>query len=165
MNRKLMLSLTAVVSVAGLLTACGGSDAGSDEAAATASDGSGLTIPTSIDTTAGSGTLTVDGQKVQMKSLTCAAMGDGHQIGGGEKDGSNFVGVTLSGDTPPKVTTLALKVGGTTLGAVPGISGEAEVKVDGDQYTITGEAQGVNLENITDGLQKKTFEIKVTCEK
>jgi lipoprotein LpqH len=42
-------------------------------------------------------------------------------------------------------------------------TGSAEVKVDGDTYTITGEAQGADMKNPMAGMVTKKFEIKVSC--
>jgi len=42
-------------------------------------------------------------------------------------------------------------------------SGSAEVTVDGDTYTITGEAQGADMKNPMAGMITKKFEIKVSC--
>jgi lipoprotein LpqH len=167
MNRKLVLSAAAVISVAGLLTGCGNSSSSNTAATTTTatSTDSGITIPTSIEMHKGSGTLTVDGQRVDVPDLTCTSAGGGHQIGGGDQGAENFVGITLSGDNPPKVTALGLKVGGATLGAVPGLSGDATVTVDGTKYTITGQAQGVDLKNLSGGIATKKFEVKVTCSK
>jgi ipoprotein LpqH len=37
------------------------------------------------------------------------------------------------------------------------------VKVDGNTYTISGEAQGADMNNPMAGMITKKFEIKVTC--
>ena len=42
-------------------------------------------------------------------------------------------------------------------------TGSADVKVDGDTYTITGEAQGADIKNPMAGMITKKFEIKVSC--
>ena len=39
----------------------------------------------------------------------------------------------------------------------------AEVKVDGDTYTITGEASGADMKNPMAGMINKPFTITVTC--
>ena len=42
-------------------------------------------------------------------------------------------------------------------------SGSAEVKVDGDTYTITGEAAGADMKNPMAGMITKPFTVTVTC--
>ncbi len=42
-------------------------------------------------------------------------------------------------------------------------SGSAEVKVDGDRYTITGEAVGADMSNPMAGMITKPFTVTVTC--
>jgi ipoprotein LpqH len=42
-------------------------------------------------------------------------------------------------------------------------SGSADVKVDGNTYTITGEAQGADIKNPMAGMITKPFTIKVSC--
>ena len=43
-------------------------------------------------------------------------------------------------------------------------SGSAEVKVDGDTYTITGEATGADMKNPMAGMITKPFTVTVTCK-
>jgi lipoprotein LpqH len=42
-------------------------------------------------------------------------------------------------------------------------SGSAEVKVDGDTYTITGEATGADMKNPMAGMITKPFTVTVSC--
>jgi lipoprotein LpqH len=43
-------------------------------------------------------------------------------------------------------------------------SGSAEVEVDGDTYTITGEATGADMKNPMAGMITKPFTVTVSCK-
>ena len=64
------------------------------------------------------------------------------------------------------VESVALVVDGNALAVAQmgGMkSGSAEATVDGNTYTITGEATGADMKNPMAGMITKKFEIKVTC--
>ncbi len=72
----------------------------------------------------------------------------------------------MTDEATPKVESLGLVVDGSALAVSDSMGmavGSAEVSVDGDTYTITGEAEGADMKNPTAGMIKKEFTIKVTC--
>jgi lipoprotein LpqH len=72
----------------------------------------------------------------------------------------------MTDEATPVVESIALVVDGNALGVANNMgmkTGSAEVKVDGDTYTITGEAQGADMANPMAGMITKKFEIKVSC--
>jgi lipoprotein LpqH len=80
--------------------------------------------------------------------------------------GAQGLGVVMSDEATPKVESLALFVDGSALAVseMGGMkTGSAEVAVDGDEYTITGEAAGADMKNPMAGMITKKFEIKVAC--
>lgn len=83
-------------------------------------------------------------------------------IGGGAQG----LGVVMTDAATPKVESLGLVVDGSALAVseMGGMkTGSANVSVDGDSYTITGDAQGADMNNPMAGMVTKKFEIKVTC--
>lgn len=148
MNRTMIAAGSALAAAAMLLTACGGSD--SQPAA----------------TTGGDASVKIDGKDLpglDLKSVTCVKSGGKVTIGSAAINGQQGLGVLLTDGKPPKVDTLGLVFDGTALAVSPA-GGKADVKMDGNRYTITGEAQGANMQNPMAGVVKKTFEIAVTCK-
>jgi lipoprotein LpqH len=83
-------------------------------------------------------------------------------IGGGAQG----LGVVMTDADTPKVESLGLVVDGSALAVseMGGMkTGSAEVAVDGNTYTITGEAAGADMNNPMAGMITKKFEITVTC--
>jgi lipoprotein LpqH len=65
-----------------------------------------------------------------------------------------------------RVESVGLVVDGNALAVsdMMGVkTGSAEVQVDGDTYTIAGEAQGADMKNPMAGMITKKFTIKVAC--
>lgn len=107
--------------------------------------------------------VTVDGESQEINgSVVCATMGDTVAITIGDAAGG--LAATVSTGDDPVVRNVALgNVGGVTLGYTEGTpSGEATATKDGDRYTITGTATGVDMANPTQPATKP-FEIKVSC--
>jgi ipoprotein LpqH len=72
----------------------------------------------------------------------------------------------MTDEATPKVESVALVVDGNALAvaSMGGAStGSADVAVDGNSYTITGDAVGADMKNPMSGMISKKFEIKVTC--
>lgn len=129
----------------------------SSSSAVTASSGS-------VTAAAGAGTATVsiDGQPKDIQGqIACTTVGDKVNIAIGQQ--TTGIGVMLSADAS-KVTSVGLgNVDGVTLGYQDGApGGSATATKDGQTYTITGTATGVDMANPTQPMTKP-FEIKVTC--
>lgn len=147
MNKVHIASVLGAAALAVAVTACGSDDSGSDGTDAEAS-------------------VTVDGKEVELadKSVGCTNAGDKVTIGIGSGSGTSGVGVVLSSGDSPEVESVGLgSVDGVTLGFQKGLGdGKAEASKDGDTYTITGDATGIDLANPTQKVTK-SYEIKVTC--
>jgi len=99
-------------------------------------------------------------------SVTCIKQGGKINIGSGAAGPQQALGVVMTDATPPVVESLALLVDGNALGVANSMgmkTGSADVKVDGNTYTITGEAQGADIQNPMAGMVTKKYEITVTC--
>ncbi|HET6733060.1 lipoprotein LpqH [Mycobacterium sp.] len=99
-------------------------------------------------------------------SVTCVKQAGKINIGSGAAGPQQALGVVMTDEATPVVESLALVVDGNALAVANNMgmkTGSAEVKVDGDTYTITGEAQGADMKNPMAGMITKKFEIKVSC--
>ncbi|HEX2284783.1 MAG TPA: lipoprotein LpqH [Mycobacterium sp.] len=119
--------------------------------------------------TGGNTEVKVDGADlagVDPASVTCVKQGGKINIGSGAAGPQQALGVVMTDEATPVVESLGLVVDGNALAVANNMgvkTGSAEVKVDGDTYTITGEAQGADMKNPMAGMITKKFEIKVTC--
>jgi len=99
-------------------------------------------------------------------SVTCVKQGGKINIASGAAGPQQGLGVVMTDEATPVVESLGLVVDGNALAVANNMgvkSGSAEVAVDGDTYTITGEAQGADMKNPMAGMITKKFEIKVSC--
>jgi lipoprotein LpqH len=100
-------------------------------------------------------------------TVTCVKQGGNINIASGAIGGQQGLGVVMTDESTPKVTSLAMVVDGNALAVSDNMgmkTGSADVKVDGSTYTITGEAAGADLKNPMAGMITKKFEITVTCK-
>jgi lipoprotein LpqH len=161
MNRVLVAAIGMIASAA-VLVGCS-DDKGSSAPSPTAAGG---------DTQVSSGggaEVKVDGSDlagVDPASVTCVKQGGKINIGSGAAGPQQAVAVVMTDEATPKIESLGLVVDGNALAVsdMMGVkTGSAEVQVDGDTYTITGEAQGADIKNPMAGMITKKFTIKVTC--
>ena len=99
-------------------------------------------------------------------SVTCVKQGGKINIGSGAAGPQQALGVVMTDEATPVVESLAMVVDGNALAVANNMgmkTGSAEVSVDGDTYSITGEAQGADMSNPMAGMVTKKFEIKVSC--
>ncbi|WP_171014292.1 lipoprotein LpqH, partial [Gordonia sp. GAMMA] len=84
-------------------------------------------------------------------------------IGIGSGGGSG-IGVVLTSGDSPEVESVGLgSLDGVVLAYQKGAGGgSGEVTKDGDTYTVTGDASGIDPANPTEPVTK-SYEIKVTC--
>ena len=122
------------------------------------------TVAESPSVTTGSGTtkVTIDGQDQAVEgNVVCAAMGGNVNIAIGEAM-TGIAAVVSEGDAPT-VSSVALgNVDGVSLGFTQGAGGEATAEKNGNTYTISGTATGVDMANPMTPVNKP-FTIEVTC--
>lgn len=118
------------------------------------------------DSQAPDATVTVGGEELELadKTVGCTENGDRLNIGIGS--GESAIAVVVSTGDEPEVESVALgSLDGVALGYQQGVGdGNAEVSRDGDSYTITGEATGIDVANVAEPVRRE-FEIAVTCPK
>jgi lipoprotein LpqH len=124
---------------------------------------------TAVVSDAGSTQVKVDGSDLpglDLDSVTCVKQAGRINVASAAIGGQQGIGVVMTDAEPPVVESLGMVVDGTALSVASSAGmqvGSAEVAVDGDTYTITGEAQGADLANPTAGMVTKQFSITVTC--
>lgn len=127
--------------------------------------------PTSAVVASGGGKTSVkvegnDLQGLDVSTVTCVKQGGTINIASGAVGGQQGLGVVMADGQPPKVQSLGMVVDGNALAVSDNMgmkTGSADVKVDGNTYTITGEAAGADMKNPMAGMISKKFEITVTC--
>lgn len=111
----------------------------------------------------------VDGSDLaglDLNSVTCVKQGGKINVGSAAIGGQQGLGVVMTDEATPKVESLGLVYDGSALAVSEAMGvkvGSAEVKVDGDTYTITGEASGADMKNPMAGMINKPFTITVSC--
>jgi lipoprotein LpqH len=152
----------AAIVVAGL-TGC--SSRNSQEGTGAAQDTSRATATSEAATTTaarGTAEVTVDGKSMDINGqVVCSAAVGTMNIAVGEQ--TTGIAVVMSPDAS-KVTSVGLgNVDGVVMGYQVGApGGNASATKDGNTYTVTGTATGVDMANPMQPMTKP-FEIKVTC--
>lgn len=167
--KRVLAATLGLIASAGILMAC--SDDGSTErtptaspAATTQSQTGGTEISTGGDTE-----VKVEGKDlagVDLDSVTCVKQAGKINVASASTGGQAGLAVVMTDEATPKVESLGMVVDGNSLAVSDSMGmkvGSAEVSVDGDTYTVTGEAEGADMTNPTAGMIKKEFTIKVTC--
>ncbi len=119
--------------------------------------------------TGGASEVTVDGADLaglDPATVTCVKQGGKINIASGAAGPQQGLGVVMTDEATPVVESIGLVVDGNALAVANNMgvkTGSADVKVDGDTYVITGEAQGADMKNPMAGMITKKFEIKVSC--
>ncbi|TFV55937.1 hypothetical protein E4P42_20980 [Mycobacterium sp. PS03-16] len=117
----------------------------------------------------GSTAVKVDGADLaglDLDSVTCVKQGGKINVGSGAINGQQGLGIVMTDESSPTVESLGVVVDGNALAVTNTMGakvGSAEVAVDGDTYTITGEASGADLKNPMAGMITKPFSITVSC--
>ncbi|WP_201518740.1 lipoprotein LpqH [Gulosibacter hominis] len=180
MFRKTTFSLTAVALLGiATLTGCATGDnaADTDEAAAntaqadtsadTAADGGEAS---GSGSTGGSYSLKVSGTDITIDDPVVACQEQGGQYalgvvsGSGSATTADGLGAVLSGkDNPTVVSVGVVDSEGNAIAYAEGAGmGSAEVKVDGNTYTITGKGVAANMSDPT-SMAETEFEFSITC--
>ncbi len=103
---------------------------------------------------------------LDLNSVTCVKQGGKINVASGAVGGQQGLGIVMTDAATPTVESLGMVVDGNALAvanAMGAKSGSADVKVDGDRYTITGEAVGADMKNPMAGMITKPFTVTVTC--
>ena len=173
MNRVLAAAIGLIASAA-MLVGCS-DDKGSSTpetsvpATPAAAAGAEVTAGGAEVSTGGAAEVKVDGGDLaglDPASVTCVKQAGKINIGSGAAGPQQAVAVVMTDEATPKVESLGLVVDGSALAVsdMMGVkTGSAEVAVDGDTYTISGEAQGADMKNPMAGMITKKFTIKVSC--
>ena len=117
----------------------------------------------------GNTSVKVDGADLaglDLNSVTCVKQAGKITVASGAIGGQQGLGVVMTDEATPKVESLGLVYEGNALAvsqAMGASVGSAEVKVDGQTYTITGEASGADMSNPMAGMINKPFTITVSC--
>lgn len=119
--------------------------------------------------TGGNTQVKVDGKDLpglDLNSVTCVKEGGRINVGSAAIGGQQGLGVVMTDEASPKVESLGLVYDGSALAVSENMGvkvGSAKVEVDGDTYTITGEAAGADMQNPMAGMISKPFTITVSC--
>ncbi|MBU8825842.1 lipoprotein LpqH [Mycolicibacterium goodii] len=119
--------------------------------------------------TGGNTQVKVDGKDLpglDLNSVTCVKQGGRVNVASAAIGGQQGLGVVMTDEASPKVESLGLVYEGSALAVSENMGvkvGSAKVEVDGDTYTITGEASGADLNNPMAGMITKPFAITVSC--
>ena len=172
--KRVVTAGVGLVAAALMLVGCSDDKDSSEAASSTAASGDGSSEVSVVGdaevSRGGNSEVKVEGQDLaglDLNSVTCVKQAGkinvaSAPIGGGAQG----LGVVMTDADTPKVESLGLVVDGSALAVseMGGMkTGSAEVTVDGDTYTITGEAAGADMNNPMAGMITKKFEIKVTC--
>ena len=159
MNR-VVAGVIGLAAGAAVLVGCS-DDTGSAPAASAAGD--------SQVSTGGRTEVKVDGKDLaglDVNSVTCVKQGGKINVGSGAIGGQQGLGIVMTDEATPTVESLGMVVDGNALAVTNTMGakvGSAEVEVDGDTYTITGEASGADISNPMAGMITKPFTVTVRC--
>ncbi|MDV7302607.1 lipoprotein LpqH, partial [Mycolicibacterium fortuitum] len=95
---------------------------------------------------------------LDLNSVTCVKQGGKINVASAAIGGQQGLGVVMTDEATPKVESLGLVYDGSALAVSESMGvkvGSAEVKVDGNTYTITGEASGADMKNPMAGMINK----------
>lgn len=159
-------TVTTAVGAAALLAAglSGCSSEDSSTGAVAESDGAATSVAAATPVASDSATkVTIDGQDQDVSgTVVCTAVGGNMNIVIGEAT-TGIAAVIGTGDAPAVQSVALGNVNGVTLGYQQGAGqGEAKAQKDGNTYTISGTASGVDMANPMQPVNKP-FEITVAC--
>jgi lipoprotein LpqH len=169
MNRVLAAAIGLIASAAMLVGCSDDKGSSAPVTTAAAAGGAEVTAGGAEVSTGGAAEVKVDGGDLaglDPASVTCVKQAGKINIGSGAAGPQQAVAVVMTDEATPKVESVALVVDGNALAVsdMMGVkTGSAEVQVDGDTYTISGEAQGADMKNPMAGMITKKFTIKVSC--
>ncbi|MBX7434324.1 lipoprotein LpqH [Mycobacterium sp. Y57] len=103
---------------------------------------------------------------LDLNSVTCVKQGGKINVASGAIGGQQGLGIVMTDEATPVVESLGMVVDGNALAVTNTMGaevGSAEVSVDGDTYTVTGEATGADISNPMAGMITKPFTVTVSC--
>lgn len=165
MKRGFVVAVSGVAILIAGLSGCS-SDEKTSESDSTATSAEATSESGSETATASSGAsetkVTIDGQDQQVSgTVVCTAMGGNMNIAIG--DAATGIAAVVSEDGSTVQSVGLGNVNGVTLGYQNGTGqGEAKAEKDGNNWTITGTATGVDMANPLQPVNKP-FEIAVVC--
>ena len=163
MKRGFLVAIGGAAIVVAGLAGCGSNESTSSETTTEETTTVEATETASATAAPGESKVTIDGQDQTVSgTVTCATMGGNVNIAIGEA--TTGIAAVVSDADPPVVQSVGLgNVNGVMLGFQSGVpQGNAEAKKDGNTYTITGTATGVDMANPLQPVNKP-FELVVTC--
>lgn len=169
MNRVVAGAL-GLLAGAALLVGCSDDKSASSEPSASSGDASTVAAGDTQASAGGKTEVKVDGGELaglDTNSVTCVKQGGKITVASGAIGGQQGLGIVMTDAATPTVESLGMVVDGNALAVsnMAGVkSGSAEVKVDGDTYTITGEAAGADMKNPMAGMITKPFTVTVSCK-
>ena len=163
MKRGFVVAVGAAAIVIAGLSGCSSDEKKSESPATSAEATTGAGTASATAAPSGGGTkVSIDGQDQNVSgTVVCSAMGGNMNIAiGGAATG---IAAVVSEDGS-NVTSVGLgNVNGVTLGYTSGTGqGEAKATKDGNNWTISGTATGIDMANPMQPVNKP-FEIAVTC--
>lgn len=154
-----------IVIGAGAIVALGLAGCSGDKGEPSASSGDKTTVSAEGGAAAmnSSAKVVVDGNEKKIEGAIACSTAAG-QVSIGLGSGMQAIAVVLSEGDSPKVASVGLgNIDGVTLGFADGApGGKATATKDGQKYTVTGTATGVDTANPMQPVEKP-FEIEVTC--
>jgi lipoprotein LpqH len=166
---RVLAAAIGLIASAAMLVGCSDDKGSSAPVTTAAAAGAEVTAGGAEVSTGGAAEVKVDGSDLaglDPASVTCVKQAGKINIGSGAAGPQQAVAVVMTDEAAPKVESLGLVVDGNALAVsdMMGVkTGSAEVQVDGDTYTISGEAQGADMKNPMAGMVTKQFTIKVSC--
>jgi lipoprotein LpqH len=168
--KRVLAATLGLIASATLLMACSDDSNSSSTSTPAASPAATAEIGGTEVSTGGDTEVKVEGKDLSgldLNSVACVKQGGKINVGSGAVGGQQGLGIVMTDEATPKVESLGLVVDGNALAVTNSMGmsvGTAKVSVDGDTYTITGEAQGADMKNPTAGMIKKDFTVKVSCK-
>jgi ipoprotein LpqH len=159
--KRVVAAVIGLIATALLLMACSNNKGSAPASSANAG-------PAQVST-GGNTEVKVDGNDLpglDLKSVTCVKQGGKINVASGSAGGQQGLGVVMTDGPTPTVESVAMVVDGNALAVSNNMgvkTGSADVNVDGNTYTITGQAQGADMKNPMAGMITKPFTIKVSC--
>src|SRR5882757_1363853 len=165
--KRVLAAVIGLIASAAMLVGCS-DDKGSSAPTTAAPAATAAAAGDPVASTGGASEVKVEGADLaglDPASVTCVKQGGKINIASGAAGPQQGLGLVMTDEATPVVESLGLVVDGNALAVANNMgvkSGSAEVTVDGDTYTITGEAQGADMKNPMAGMITKKFEIKVS---
>ncbi|WP_264067199.1 lipoprotein LpqH [Mycolicibacterium komossense] len=161
--KRVLAAVIGLSTGATILMAC------SENQSHTSASSSPAASSATASTAASSNEVKVDGADLaglDLNTVTCVKSAGKITVASGAVGGQQGIGIVMTDAATPTVESLGMVVDGNSLAVSDSMGmkvGSAVVSVDGNSYTITGEATGADMKNPMAGMINKKFTVKVTC--